>query len=368
MNNWYQNGNEYCLMPVATSPLDRLPAGTYVVCARPMSNTLYLEKVDDMKVPSKIYGKINKMGLRIFSTFMDRDHSTGVLLYGTKGCGKTLLAKWLAEEAIGRDMPVLLVTKPFAGQDFSTLLQSLGGPAVVIFDEFEKVYGGGIGLDTVTNEDSKSSQQDLLTLLDGTFDTKHLYVLTCNNEYRVDSHMRNRPGRLYYSIPFNGISDDEIREICHDRLDNQDHLESCVLALSVVERVSYDMVLALIEEMNRYEEDAFEAIQYMNIQPEVYAHSKFVWTATNQDGTPAGSGRSNHPLSGCQIFLSDDYYTVSPQDLISYNPATRTYVAKIKDYVINFSYEEDTKLNQGQLAQMIIDLSKDVVKEDGNGN
>ena len=61
-------------------------------------------------------------------------------------------------------------------------------------------------------EVSSYTQDSLLTLLDGVYVNHMLFLLTTNDKFRVSSHMRNRPGRIYYVLDFYGLSDDFIRE------------------------------------------------------------------------------------------------------------------------------------------------------------
>ena len=78
---------------------------------------------------------------------------------------------------------------------------------MVLFDEFEKVY-------------DSDEQEEMLTLLDGVFPSKKLFVLTCNDKWRVNQHMRNRPGRIFYMLDFTGLDEDFVVEYCHDNLKN----------------------------------------------------------------------------------------------------------------------------------------------------
>ena len=61
-------------------------------------------------------------------------------------------------------------------------------------------------------EISNHNQDAMLTLLDGVYPAKMLFLLTTNDKYKVSNHMRNRPGRIYYVIDFEGLSSDFIRE------------------------------------------------------------------------------------------------------------------------------------------------------------
>lgn len=251
---YIKNGTEF--IPTDDANLDiqsRLPVGTYIIKKKPMGGPLYFDKVNDFSLPPKIYGDTLKNSQRILSSFNDRHTNTGVLLSGEKGSGKTLLAKHLS---INSGLPVILVNEPLKGEEFNQLISGIGHPAVIFFDEFEKVYR------------EPEDQEALLTLLDGVFSTKKLFILTCNDKYKVNEHMRNRPGRLFYFINYKGVKSDFIREYCEDRLLDKKHTDAiCNLAM-LFDNFSFDMLSSLVEEMNRFGEDPHEAIKILNAQPD----------------------------------------------------------------------------------------------------
>ena len=109
-------------------------------------------------------------------------------------------------------------------------------------------------------------QEKLLTVFDGVYQSKKLFVLTCNSRFRVDSNLINRPGRMYYSIEYKGISDAFIREYCEDKLQYKNYTNSICNIASVFENFNFDMLKALVEEINRYNESPSEILQMLNIK------------------------------------------------------------------------------------------------------
>jgi len=233
---------------------ETLPVGNYTVNQDMMGN-LFLEKIESFTIGTKLYGDTTRHTGRIFSTFMDRDVSTGVLLNGEKGSGKSLLAKNLSVTAAEAGVPTIVINQPWVGDKFNTLIQSIEQPCVVLFDEFEKVY-------------DEDSQEQMLTLLDGVFPSKKLFILTCNDKWRIDKHMRNRPGRIFYMLDFKGLDADFIREYCEDRLDAKEYIERIVQITGTFSAFNFDMLKALVEEMNRYNEPPQEAMKMLNAKPE----------------------------------------------------------------------------------------------------
>jgi hypothetical protein len=87
--------------------------------------------------------------------------------------------------------------------------------------------------------------------------------------------MRNRPGRIFYSLDFKGLEQDFIIEYCQDNLDNVDHIASVCRVAAMFDQFNFDMLKALVEEMNRYEETASEAMRMLNAKPEFGGDSKY---------------------------------------------------------------------------------------------
>ena len=264
MSYFLKSGNTFRVSAKEAMDLrDRLPAGNYVVKEMPMDGPLYLEMIDDFEIKGKKYGDLERNTDRILNTFMDRPNSTGVMLAGEKGSGKSLLAKNLAIEGAKRlDLPCIVINAPWVGDKFNAFMQTIEQPCMVLFDEFEKVY-------------DSDDQEKALTLLDGVFPSKKLFVLTCNDKWRVDSHMRNRPGRLFYMLDYKGLDTAFITEYCQDNLKNKTHIEKLCQIASLFAQFNFDMLKAVVEEMNRYDEAPEIALRMLNVKPEFDSGNKY---------------------------------------------------------------------------------------------
>ncbi len=240
---------------------EQLPAGNYTVAVDMMGN-FYLEQIDSFEIPAKMYGNTLRHTDRIINSFWDRPQQTGVLLNGEKGSGKTLLAKNISVELAKQGVPTIVINRDWTGDGFFKLLQDIDQPCVVLFDEFEKVY-------------DREKQEEILTLLDGVFGSKKLYVLTVNDKWRVDSHMRNRPGRIFYLLDFKGLDVNFIREYCEDNLINKQYIDQICSLTSLFGEFNFDMLKALVEEMNRYGETPTEALEMLNAKPEYDEGAKY---------------------------------------------------------------------------------------------
>jgi len=232
---------------------EELPVGTYTVGNHPEKGW-YLKPITDFNITGKIYGKTTSRAERIMNTFDERPNSTGVLLTGEKGSGKTMLAKMISQKAAERSISTLVINTPYCGDSFNTFIQSIDEPCVILFDEFEKVF-------------DEKEQEATLTLLDGVYPSKKLFVLTVNDKYRVNSHMQNRPGRIFYMLEYKGLDKEFIEEYCNDNLINKEYIPQIVRLTLLFDSFNFDMLKALVEEMNRYNESPNQAMEMLNAKP-----------------------------------------------------------------------------------------------------
>ena len=274
-----------------------LPVGNYTVKFNEMGGFFFLEMVDSFKQLPKLYGDTTKNSNRILRTYLDRDVSTGVMLTGEKGSGKSLLAKTLSIDAAAMDIPTIIINEAWTGDAFNKFLQDIEQPCVILFDEFEKVY-------------DPEHQEKALTLLDGVFPSRKLFVLTCNDKWRVNEHMRNRPGRIFYMLDFKGLDPAFIEEYCNDVLVDKQHIEKIVTIAALFEQFNFDMLKALVEEMNRYGESPQDALKMLNAKPEFNNGGKFTCQliVNGEPATDQGIRKewNGNPLSGTIGF---DFYS-----------------------------------------------------------
>lgn len=227
-----------------------VPKGVWLTMFDGNKGEFYLEKQEDFVLPKKVYGETERLAKRYLKTFNEEDKNLGVALTGLKGTGKSLLAKQIC---VNSGLAVIIVTVPYAGSGFSAFLSSIKQECIVFIDEFEKVY----------NE--RNVQENFLSVLDGVFTAKKLFLFTSNETSNYSNYLINRPGRIHYMQTFERISDEMLDQIVKENLNNQDHAKEFDEVISSIDEANVDMVFALIKECNRYEESPKVAVKYLNI-------------------------------------------------------------------------------------------------------
>lgn len=315
--------------------VDRLPPLTYGVVFDQNQDQYYLERMPDMSAGSrKIYGDVEARLDRVFTTFSDRTSSTGVLLVGEKGSGKTMLVKLASARAVEFGMPTILVSQPHCGDAFNTFMKTLSSPALLVFDEFEKVY------------EKREKQTAMLSVFDGVLTQKHLIMVAVNSEDSVSEYFFNRPGRFFYRFNYGGLDEGFVREYCSEVLIDREETDGVVTIAKAFSRFNFDSLKAIVEEMNRYSISAKEAIGWMNVN---FSSEKLNWRIKSVlVKNPTFKTRTSHlgyssssPLVSTMSVIvygqkdgEEADFNLSPDDIVSYKKGEISYSTNEVDVVI----------------------------------
>lgn len=162
---------------------------------------------------------------------------------------------------LNENYSTIVINEIFNPTKLSLLLQTISEPCVIIFDEFEKIY-------QPSKNDNNNPQNGLLSLLDGLFQTKKLFIFTCNDDNNISDLMKNRPGRVYYKLEFKGINDKAIEEYCEEKLINKKYLSQIFSIKKMIKDFTFDILQTIVEEVNRYDETPLDAVKMLNVTPQ----------------------------------------------------------------------------------------------------
>ncbi|MBT3319685.1 MAG: 26S protease regulatory subunit [Clostridia bacterium] len=139
----------------------------------------------------------------IFEHYHIKPHK-GILLYGPPGCGKTLIAKAIANEINAHFVTVNgpEIINKFLGQSEANLRAIFEEakkltPSIIYFDEFDSISARR---DAEHNPLNTTIVNQLLTLMDGIGTTEGICVIASTNRIDIIDEAIKRPGRFDYKI------------------------------------------------------------------------------------------------------------------------------------------------------------------------
>lgn len=212
----------------------------------------YLVEDKDFEFPTTYYldDKDLKFINKPIDTFKKTEKmTTGVLLSGMKGSGKTLMAKKIAKES---GLPIIVIDSKVSSDDIEPFFAKITTDVCVIFDEIDKYW----------------STRYLLTFLDGVKPTcKKIVIATCNDEKEISSYLNDRCSRIRYKKRFGGLEKTTVEGIINDIVNDKNKANAAAEYIcSNVETISYDNVIIFGEEIKNNPNDSFDdIIEFLNI-------------------------------------------------------------------------------------------------------
>lgn len=207
----------------------------------------YFEEDGSLSLPSKVYTtKSDDIFIKRVNTYFQKTSklSTGVMLSGIKGTGKTVMAKVIAKNS---NLPIIVVDEDYPTGRINDFFRKFETPVTIIFDEVDKHW------DT----------ENLLGWLDGVqTNAKKLVLFTCNNEDRVDDYLKDRCSRVRYIRHFEANDNARfLREILRDKGIAKDKIEDTyTFIVNNFGLLSIDNILSFIDEKLLFPELSNEEI------------------------------------------------------------------------------------------------------------
>ena len=172
------------------------------------------------------------------------------MLAGTKGTGKTIMAKVLAKES---NLPIIIVDPQYPEHHLIKYFKQITTPVCILFDEVDKSF------DT----------EKMLDFLDGLQKTsKKLVIMTCNNLHKVSEYLQDRCSRIRYLRKYTTDDNLEFLDILIKDMGIKNVEEVSKYCRENIKLLSMDNIVAFLNEIKLLEDEDCtldEIISVMNI-------------------------------------------------------------------------------------------------------
>lgn len=256
---WVQTNDIFRKMSGPLTSFDSLPKGIYKVDISQDTGEFYLKfLMDKFEFNYKLYDLQSDFINHVLKTFANTTGNLGILLNGTKGTGKTICAKMIANEM---NLPIIIVQNMSKNNvDLMTWLSTeINFDCIFFFDEYEKTFG---------------ENSSILSFMDGVYNqpTRKVFLLTTNT-LDIDDNLINRPSRIRYLKTFGNLSREIVADYLNDNLIDKSHTNDILDFVDTLTISTIDILKTIVQEINIHGYDEFMKIRKsFNIQTEKYTY------------------------------------------------------------------------------------------------
>lgn len=257
---WVQTGINFNRMQGPIISYNEIPVGVYKISMSKQG--FYLEYVmSEFVFDYKIYGLQEDFINHVIKTYNEaQTGNLGILLNGTKGTGKTVAAKMIANRL---HLPVIIVQN--MGQEINLQMMNylsteINFDCVFFFDEYEKTF----------NKDTT-----ILSFMDGVYnsESRKVFLLTTNT-LSIDRNLIGRPSRILYLKKFGNLEIEAASEFLDDTLNNKEYKQEVLEFINLLSISTIDILKSVVKEINIHGIEKFrKSKSYFNVEINSYTYT-----------------------------------------------------------------------------------------------
>lgn len=257
---WVQTGINFNRMQGPIISYNEIPVGVYKISMSKQG--FYLEYVMSKFVfDYKIYGLQEDFINHVIKTYNEaQTGNLGILLNGTKGTGKTVAAKMIANRL---HLPVIIVQN--MGQEMNLQMMNylsteINFDCVFFFDEYEKTF---------------DKDTTILSFMDGVYnsESRKVFLLTTNT-LSIDRNLIGRPSRILYLKKFGNLEIEAASEFLDDTLNNKEYKQEVLEFINLLSISTIDILKSVVKEINIHGIEEFrKSKSYFNVEINSYTYT-----------------------------------------------------------------------------------------------
>ena len=257
---WVQTGINFNRMQGPIISYNEIPVGVYKISMSEQG--FYLEYVmSEFVFDYKIYGLQEDFINHVIKTYNEaQTGNLGILLNGTKGTGKTVAAKMIANRL---HLPVIIVQN--MGQEMNLQMMNylsteINFDCVFFFDEYEKTF---------------DKDTTILSFMDGVYnsESRKVFLLTTNT-LSIDRNLIGRPSRILYLKKFGNLEIEAASEFLDDTLNNKEYKQEVLEFINLLSISTIDILKSVVKEINIHGIEEFrKSKSYFNVEINSYTYT-----------------------------------------------------------------------------------------------